>query len=379
MKNEGSSKRLVFIFSMIMLVVAGGCGNANPDDLQQKSGNDYPAHITRELEPGLNIESDVSVDMPEQLYTYHSKYIQVDPEKMIAAFFPNEENVTTEIFDDQSYNCVSSDEKRRVGTEIGITYIASEYLHYPRLLENADVDHQSPESFRGVESEGSLAFLEPEEAKNLVRETAEKFDLRLDTEPYVFYALDGKKLDTIYWNEVEEIGNEQTAIDGGVVPDYDFTNDDGCYYMLWNTVDPHFEKRINTNIQMGNTQGIDYATGNYAVSIVSKEGLVYFKSGFQFTHDEGEPVDIAVDLEDAISIVQRQYENVILEDHPVVIDQIALREVTVRVDRNQDMYKDQWKTVPAWCIRASYSNDQEDGVYLRRYFLIDVTNGEVLL
>lgn len=361
---------LIIIFIAMISLCLSGCGKEEKVYMQRE---EIPEHVTAELDENLKLDADVVADMPDKLYTYTASSYRPDGQLLKDVFFPDEDDVVMESIPQENYfvyTCRSADGSRYATTSGALIYM-DQPPYYAVTTGYAGATKMWAESFEGIYPPESLSFCEPEESKELVRSMAEKLDIVLDTEPYVFYALDGASLDEMCQKLADEMGTSVAdLIEMGFLPDYDFSNDAGCYYMLWETLAPHGEKIFNFNYNVGSGHGLDAGVGNYVMAIVSEKGLVQLFNNKLYLYDEGTLAENIIDLDMAVDKVREYYENVILTT-PVIVDTISLREVAVITDADKRIFK----LVPAWCIHT-YHEENPNADW--RFFLVNALDGEVL-
>lgn len=100
------------------------------------------------------------------------------------------ESVQSDIPEQWTNICMSADKKRRASTAIGVRYQDSDYADYYALLSSGDVSHFFPEDFSNITTVPAVSAAEPDKVKKEVMELAEKLEIKLQKEPYVFVGLE---------------------------------------------------------------------------------------------------------------------------------------------------------------------------------------------
>ena len=81
-------KALAAVWSSICLCIFSGCGESAQS--LTTGTEDTPEHISQELCAYITVDADVTVEQPEQLYTYTALYDVLDAERLKEIFMPDE-------------------------------------------------------------------------------------------------------------------------------------------------------------------------------------------------------------------------------------------------------------------------------------------------
>ncbi|MCM1258382.1 MAG: hypothetical protein NC307_11090 [Roseburia sp.] len=359
MKNKRIGK---VILCLLAVCTMSGCGDKKTE--HNGISQQAPEHMKEELEPYLNVDAEVAADQPEELYSYQATHVMPDGEKLKEAFMPEEECDTEYDAEFDRYNCRSKDGKKRASTVLGARFSDQEYSYYYVLTSTGDVDHMYPESFPDLPTQKELPFADKKKAAETVRETAQKLDIILDEEPFVFEGLDAECLSGLYEKELEVTGGERLQ---QVFPDFQVQPDMECYYMLWRVLAPHGERLRNGNRDAG---GVLERNGAYVTAIYTSSGMVHFHANATFQYEEEQAVSQILSVDAALEQVKKQYENVILtEKDAITITEISLDYVPVL----RNIEKKSYDILPAWCMYG-----RSGGGDFPFFVMVDAQTGEIL-
>ena len=244
-----------------------GCGGASKDNASVQS--DIPEHITEQYDEYFKVDAEVKAEQPEKIFQYSASLYVPETDKLQEAFFPGEE-VETESNPEQWTNiCMSADKKRRASTAIGVRYQDSDYADYYALLSSGDVSHFFPEDFSNITTVPAVSAAEPDKVKKEVMELAEKLEIKLQKEPYVFVGLEAEGLKQLYQEQAD------TYIQNGIelpqyLKDLQVSEDMECYYMLWQVECPKGEVLRNANLSLN---GMFSSDGAFVMAIYTPGGV----------------------------------------------------------------------------------------------------------
>lgn len=348
----------------IAICALTGCGDKKAN--HTAFSLQVPEHVKEESEPYFTVDAEVTANQPEELYSYRAVYEMPDGDKLKEVFMPEEEECVTEYDADfDRYICNSKDEKKRASTAMGTTFRNTEYSYYYALLVTSDQYHMFPESFPVIKTVEELPFADREKAAGSVRETAEKLDIRLAEEPFVFEGVDAEGLLGLYQKEIEVVGEE--GMQKNHLSDFEVQPDMGCYYMLWRVLAPHGEIFRNGNMDIGGKMGMD---GAYVMAIYSPGGMTSFMVNAVFAYEEEERVSQLLSVDEALKQVEELYGNAILtEKDAITITEIALEYVPVQ----RDMEKKIYDILPAWCMYGT-----SGGGDFPFFVMVDAQTGDIL-
>lgn len=218
-----------------------------------------------------------------------------EPDKLQEVFFPGQEVEMESIPEQWTNICMSADKKRRASTAIGVRYQNSDYT-----------------------------------------ELAEKLEIKLQKEPYVFVGLEAEGLKQLYQEQAD------VYIQNGIelpqyLKDLQVSENMECYYLLWQVECPKGEALRNANLS---PDGVFSNDGAFVMAIYTSGGVTTFFDNFVFLCDGEDEVTQIIPVEDALQQVKKQYDNVILsEENEIVLTQIALEEVSVLTEMKRCIYE----------------------------------------
>lgn len=347
----------------IAACVISGCGGKKTENTVLSL--QAPAHVKEESAPYFTVDAEVTTDQPKELYSYRAAYEMPDGDKLKDVFMPEEEECVTEYVPEfDRYVCESKDGKKRASTAIGTSFQNKEYSYYYALLLTSDMYHMFPESFPDIKTVKELPFADREKATGTVRKTAEKLDICLAEEPFVFEGIDAEGLLALYQKEIEVAGEEGIE---KYLSDFEVQPDMGCYYMLWRVLTPHGEVFRNGNMDIGGKMGMD---GAYVMAIYSPGGMTCFQANAVFAYEGEERVRQILSVDEALEQVEELYGNAILtEKDAITITEIALDYVPVLRDVEKGIYD----ILPAWCMYGT-----SGGGDFSFFVMVDAQTGDIL-
>lgn len=356
-------KALAAVWSSICLCIFSGCGESAQS--LTTGTEDTPEHISQELCAYITVDADVTVEQPEQLYTYTALYDVLDAERLKEIFMPDEADAVMDAMPEfENYTCMTADGTKRASMAAGIIYTDKPYSYYYVLVVTGDNWRLFPESFPDIETVEALPFADGKEAKDAARQMAGRLDLTLDEEPFVFEGIDAAGLTELYEQGLEIYGEDGIR---RYLPDFEIEPDMGCYYMVWRVLGPHSERLRNANLHIG---GGTWTDGEYVAAIYSPGGLTYFYTNAVFEYESEEPLDQIVSVEAALEQIKGLYENVIMtEEDQITITEIALEYVPQLVNIDGAVYE----IKPAWCMYGTTGTT--DSPFM---LMVDAQTGEVL-
>ncbi len=347
----------------IIICTVAGCQKAGQEHVT--ASLQTPGHISKELDSYLTVDADVVADQPDELHSYTAVCHMPDGSGLKEIFMPDETEVIIEDMPDWKRSvCKTKDGTKRASTAAGIAYMDNRYVEYYALLSTGDVAHMYPEDFSEIKTVEKLSFAGRQEAKEAVEEMAERVDIRLAEEPFVFEGIDEEGFQALYKKELERNGEEAVQ---RYLPDFEVKQGMECYYMLWNVLTPHGEIFRNGNIHKGGGVGID---GAYVMAIYTPGGLTCFRTNARFTIEEENVAGQIIEAGDALEQIKKVYDNVILtEKDRILITEISLDYVPVLRDIQKGIYD----IVPAWCMYGSVG--EGNSVF---FTMVDAQTGDIL-
>lgn len=354
----------------VLALLLVGCGKVEESAGGKKgsvswNADELPEYVEKQLDEKLYVDAKVHTQLDGPLYSYEAKPDLPDEKELQDIFFEEGEQVRAEADPKiKSYSCESQDGKKRAYGNDAIVFYRMEDIDYYALLSSCGgVYHMFPETLAMDGTEAELGFMSSEEAKGIVRETAEKMGVSLAEEPYVFYALDEAALMGLY-DEISAEWSEEVI--ETYLPGVDFAGDQGCYYMVWQEVCPRGEVLMSGNFDTGSVAGVRYTMGVYVMAVVNENGLVTVFSNTRYEFlEEQEIQGELISIDEALEQVRAQYENVILPEEICICD-ITLEYVAVLEDFDDISYR----IIPAWCMRTTDDN--------YRMYVVDAVRGELL-
>ena len=346
----------------IIICTLAGCQKAGQEHVT--ASLQTPGHISKELASYLTVDADVVADQPDELHSYTAVCHMPDGSGLKEIFMPDETEVIIEDMPDWKRSvCKTKDGTKRASTAAGIAYMDNRYVEYYALLSTGDVAHMYPEDFSEIKTVEKLSFAGRQEAKEAVEEMAERVDIRLAEEPFVFEGIDEEGFQALYKKELERNGEEAVE---GYLPDFEVKQGMECYYMLWKVLTPHGEIFRNGNIHIGGGVGID---GAYVMAIYTPGGLTCFRTNARFAIEEENAAGQIMEAGDALEQIKKVYDNVILtEKDRILITEISLDYVPVLRDIQKGIYD----IVPAWCMYGSVGGNS---VF---FTMVDAQTGDIL-
>ncbi len=381
MKKTNMMKRRIFgILISTILVFTAGCGTQN----SASGGNnkvqiELPDHVETQLNEKINVDAKVTapLDVNGTLYSYQAQYFTPDAQELQDIFFQGEEGVKKEADEESGlFSCESADGKRKAyHYDNTVSFQSTEDDSYNKLISFC-VDNNTyrafPESFTsygGVAPAEKLSFMTEEEAKQIVKDTADKMGTALDSEPYVFFVMDEAALTNLLDGVKAKLTQENSEewaeeIMQTYLPDVDFKGDKGCYYMLWQQLGPHGEAIMSNN--RASTDDFQITVRSYVMGIVNENGLASFYSYYNYQYtEENELADGILGVDEALDKIAQFYEKVPLsEDYQIT--KITLQYAAVSKDRETGMVE----VVPAWFIETSEEN--------YKVYVVDAVNGDII-
>lgn len=332
----------------------------NPDEIS--------GHIEKQLDDSIYVDADVHVPAKRPEYWYNARNKMPDEKELQQIFFEEGEAVTTEAYPEmENWRCSSVDGEKRASWADAVVFHRINYISYYGLFTScADYYEMFPENLyrlSSFEPAEKLSFMAPENAKEIVRETAKKMNVGLEEEPYVFFALDETALKTLYNELTADWPEENIEI---YLPNVEFEDDKGCYYMIWREQCPHGETIMSGNYSTNYGSGVKYTMGVYLMAIVNEEGLVTLFSNIRYAYDGENEIDKPlIDVDTALEQIRAMYENVILPEEIYITD-ISLQYVSIM----EDFDKRSYKIVPAWCMKTEAESF--------RMYVVDAITGDIL-
>ena len=362
-KNKRMGKKTtLFVIVMCIMCMISACKWEKERGAEESVENNILEYIEDTEDVYFQVEAKVEQEQPEELYSYQVKLNYPDAKQLCDTFIPNTEKITTtEVEGTDNYVCRAEDGSAQASVMDAVEFADMNYLYYYILLSTGDDNHLFPESFPEICPVDALDFMSPQEAQKIVKEYANKLGIDLADEAKVCEGITGSNLQSIYEKELNIYKGNYYLEDGK-----DYSNDAGCYYMLWEALCPHGEKMIDGNYCLGN---MNFTSGSYVVAIVGSNGLDFFFTNAIYTYKGEEKVETLLSVSEAVGEVKKQYENVILsENNQIMISEISLRYVAKLVDIDKGIIK----IVPAWCLWGT------SGEETKMLWMIDAENGEIL-
>lgn len=332
-----------------------------------------PGHIKKQLSDKIQVDAQVQnrLEGCSQLYEYEAAYRILDGKQLQDIFFPQEEATKEEDSENNSYRCETVDGSQYAySNEMTVSYHRKADQGYGKVLSFCtDSRRMYPDSFDTLDLPEQLSFMDGEEAKRIVRETAEKMEITLAPEPYVFAPLDEKALKKLYRGTYKQLAAEVSAEWADeVVHKYlagvEFDGDKGCYYMLWQQQCPHGGLILSNNyVDNGR---VTHSLGSFVMGIVNERGLASFYVIYYYEFQGESPVtEQLIGVEEALQKVAELYQTLPLTE------EICIRKITLSyVVETDGRASGACKLVPAWCVETAGDN--------YRQYVVNAVNGDIL-
>lgn len=307
---------------IILLCLLTSCSKKTPISSIPKDDISIPEHIEQTLDSHLIVNANIIPPNSQTLYSYPATVHIFDSANVNQILF-QQQGIPYDNGDD-SEMIIQTEETAAIFYS-SMLFQNDDYMRYLKVffgLSDSVVESQKMfshyERLFAEAPQKELTSFSIKEAKDAIRDKAEKLGISLANEPYVWFGIDKKQLaDMELLFQQDAVGTDllnQAGINNN------WSEEDECYYMLWN-IECHGENILSGNYNyVSNVNGITLITnGSTLFACIRKHELVCFEISRTYTIEEnGTYEGTIMPIEELLDHINYEYRNLILDSYVTI-------------------------------------------------------------
>lgn len=366
-----SGKILTVIILLLMLLVSTSCQRKSTDNLGQSasyafSGTGSGVHIQKQLTNNLAVNADVNAPSNVQkLNTLFATPLKLDSQKVqeLESKFIANSKITNQINNEKD-EYLQTEDGKVFSFENGnfISLSTKKFKYIDPVFNLPNQPYPTADHFN---KNKDLSFMPYQQAVNEVKKVLVSLGISVYGEVEI-YALDHQTMQDLEKKLMNDKSLMSTEGSRLMLKDQWSGEDDGYFMSIQNALDgiPVFSSNH------GSIDSNTIVSGSFVYAYYSQAGLEYLFANFPYQKTSIDQKDVPIiGVENALAVVKKKYENVILTD-PISITRIEFNYVPTLFDKSRETFR----MVPAWCFHLIQKKNGTPSD-----MIIDATNGRELL